>query len=50
MLSAVGNIKNNYQKLLNWKRNINANLTPYFLAQYFYIDVWLSGFSFKEKN
>lgn len=46
----MGNIKNNYQRLLNWKRSICATLTPYFLARSFYVEFWLSDFSLKEKT
>lgn len=50
VLSVVGNTKNNYQKLLNWKRNTNASLTLYVLAQYFYDEFRFSYFFTKRKK
>ena len=39
MLSAMGNIKNTYPNVLNWKRSTAAYLTPYFLAGSFPIEL-----------
>lgn len=41
MLSAMGNIKNTYPIVLNWKRRTVAYLTPYFLAGPFPIELAL---------